>query len=72
MQKKSCIADHAETIKRCVNDSGKMSSNCKIWKEEGTMEGSYLSLEMRLSNWEFGSSIFRELTSLLPLEFRRS
>lgn len=72
MQKKSCIADHAETIKRCVNDSGKMSSNCEIWKEEGNMEGSYLSLEMRLSNCKFGSSIVRELTSLLPLEFRRS
>lgn len=34
MQKKTYIADHAETIKRCVNSSGKMSSNCEIWKEE--------------------------------------
>lgn len=32
----------------------------------------YLSLEMLLSGWEFGSSLAGQLTSLLPLDFGRS
>lgn len=66
-QKKTYIADHAETIKRCVNGSGKMSSNCEIWKEK---DG--LSEPGDAAQWlEFGSSLARELTSLLPLDFGR-